>query len=84
MEIEFTHAAYKDYLYWKRHDRKKFQRINVLCKAVLEAPFEGIGKPEPLLYDLHGCWSRRIDATHRLVYRVQRKRVIVLSCRYHY
>lgn len=84
MDIAFTDAACKDYLYWKRRDRKKYDRINVLCKAILEKPHEGIGKPEPLLYDLQGCWSRRIDKTHRLVYKVMKEKTIVISCRFHY
>lgn len=84
MSIEFTDAAYKDYLYWKRTDAKKFERIRKLCVAVLERPFEGMGKPEPLLYDLQGCWSRRIDRVHRLVYRVTKRKITVISCRYHY
>ncbi|MBI2117941.1 Txe/YoeB family addiction module toxin [Candidatus Peregrinibacteria bacterium] len=84
MSIVFTDAAYKDYLHWKRHDRKKYERINTLCKAILQKPREGIGKPEPLLYDLQGYWSRRIDRTHRLVYKVKRGEILVISCRFHY
>lgn len=84
MHLEFTHAAYKDYLYWKWHDPKKFGRIRKLCTAVLQKPFQGIGKPEPLLFDLQGCWSRRIDKTHRLVYQVKEDGIVVISCRYHY
>lgn len=84
MDITFTDAAYKDYLYWKRHDRKKYERINILCRSILEKPHEGVGKPEPLLYDLQGCWSRRIDKTHRLVYKVMKGKIIVISCRFHY
>ena len=84
MIIEFTDSAYKDYLYWKRRDVKKYDRINTLCKAILQKPHEGIGKPEPLLYDLRGCWSRRIDRTHRLVYKVHKARIVVISCRFHY
>lgn len=84
MEVRFTQAAYKDYLYWKRHDPRKSRRVEILCKDILLKPFEGIGKPEPLKFDLQGCWSRRIDRTHRLVYRVEKDDVIVISCRYHY
>jgi len=43
-----------------------------------------MGKPEPLKYDLHGCWSWRVDWAYRLVYRVEKKRIVVISCRYHY
>ena len=84
MQVEFTQSAYQDYLFWKQRDRRKFERINQLCKAALEKPFEGIGKPEPLLYDLRGCWSRRIDKTHRLVYTLQKDKILIISCRYHY
>ena len=32
--------------------------------------FSGIGKPEPLRGEVSGFWSRRIDETNRLVYRI--------------
>ena len=33
-------------------------------------PFTGIGKPEPLKFDLTGKWSRRINSEHRIIYKV--------------
>jgi len=54
-----------------------------LVEAVLRDPFEGFGKPEPLLYTLAGCWSRRVTQEHRLVYRVTEERVDFLQARYH-
>ena len=84
MDIEFTESAHEDYLFWEQNDPKKFERIQKLCKAVLKDPFKGIGKPEPLKYDLQGCWSRRIDKTNRLVYRKEEEKITVISCRYHY
>lgn len=84
MDIHFTQSAYVDYQYWKRHAPRIARRIDQLCKDILQKPFEGIGKPEPLKFDLQGCWSRRIDRTHRLVYRIEDDIVIVISCRYHY
>jgi toxin YoeB len=47
-------------------------------------PFGGIGKPEPLKHELAGCWSKRIDEEHRLVYQVTEQEVRILACRYHY
>ncbi len=47
-------------------------------------PFSGMGKPEPLKYELQGYWSRRITDKHRLVYRVENELLIILSCKYHY
>ena len=84
MDIEFTHSARKDFEWWLKNDPKKAERIEKLCKDTAKKPFNGIGKPEPLKFGLHGYWSRRIDKAHRLVYTVQEKKVVVISCRYHY
>jgi toxin YoeB len=60
------------------------KKINELIKSIKRSPFEGIGKPEPLKFDLAGFWSRRIDQEHRLVYKVTDKELNILACRYHY
>ena len=60
------------------------KRINLLIKDCLRQPFSGIGKPEPLKANLSGFWSRRIDDTNRLVYRVDGASLVIISCRYHY
>ncbi len=65
-------------------DRKKALRIIKLLKEVQRTPFAGSGKPEALKHELAGCWSRRIDDTHRLVYEVQETKIRILACRYHY
>jgi toxin YoeB len=44
----------------------------------------GIGKPEPLVGNLSGYWSRRIDDTHRLVYEADDAAVLIIACRFHY
>ncbi|MEI6535590.1 MAG: Txe/YoeB family addiction module toxin [Verrucomicrobiaceae bacterium] len=58
-----------------------------IVKLVMECrgtPFRGTGKPEPLKHQFAGCWSRRIDQEHRLVYRVENQALVILSCRFHY
>ena len=60
------------------------KRINLLLKDIDRNQYEGIGKPEPLKYELQGFWSRRIDETNRLVYRIKGECVEILSCRTHY
>lgn len=60
------------------------KRINRLVDDALRDPSSGIGKPEPLRHVLAGCWSRRIDAEHRLVYLVDGADLVVLQARYHY
>jgi toxin YoeB len=84
MKLVFTEPAWKDYLWFQKNDRKLLQRINSLIKDAMRAPFEGVGKPEPLKADLSGYWSRRINSEHRLVYGVTETELIIISCRFHY
>lgn len=74
----------EDLRYWIETDRKLALRVLDLVKAILEEPFSGIGKPEPLRHELAGCWSRRITQEHRIVYRVRADGVEFLQARYHY
>jgi toxin YoeB len=82
--ISFVTVGWEQYTYWQGQDRKTLKRINILIEAAARDPFEGIGKPEPLVGNLAGYWSRRIDGTHRLVYRATDDEIRVLSCRFHY
>ena len=85
MEIEYTLQAKEDLAYWKKiNNIIVLKKIRKLLEAVLENPFEGIEKPEPLKHNLSGCWSRRIDKEHRLVYEVTDELITVLSMKGHY
>ena len=84
MKLLWEERAWGDYLYWQMQDRKTLKRINDLLKDVQRNAYEGIGKPEPLRENLSGCWSRRIDETNRLVYRIQDGSLYILACRGHY
>ena len=61
-------------------------KITALLKDIAAHPYTGIGKPEPLKYELAGYWSRRINAERRIIYSVHDNivTVYVLSMRYHY
>ena len=72
MKIIFSKNAWEDYVNWQTEDKKTLKKINALIKDIQRTPYEGIGKPEPLKFDLAGYWSRRIDLEHRLVYQVGR------------
>lgn len=76
--------AWDDYLYWQTQDRKTLKRINQLLQDIDRNGYSGIGKPEPLKGDLQGYWSRRIDETNRLIYRIAGERIEILQCRSHY
>jgi toxin YoeB len=84
LKIRFAEAAWEDYLYWQKTDKKMLQRINELIKIAIRTPVEGIGKPELLKHGLKGYWSRRITDEHRLVYKVQDDSILIAQCRYHY
>jgi toxin YoeB len=83
-EAVFQPQFREDLRCWVETDRSVALRILLLIEAVLSDPFHGIGKPEPLQYQLAGAWSRRITQEHRLVYKVSGKRVDFLQARYHY
>lgn len=74
----------EDFRWWVKNDCATALRVFQLIEAVLRDPFQGIGKPEALKYQLAGAWSRRITQEHRLVYKVSGKRIDFLQARYHY
>jgi len=82
--VKFTRRAHSQLEDWKKDSKKTYDRIERLLEAVQESPHEGIGKPESLKHNLKGCWSRRINREHRLVYKVTPDAIIVISCKYHY
>jgi toxin YoeB len=82
--LEFDAAAFEDLAWWVDQDRVQAQRILRLIREIQREPFTGLGKPEPLKHQLSGCWSRRIDQRHRIVYQVQQDKIRILACRYHY
>jgi toxin YoeB len=84
MKIVFADRGWEDFTYWVENDRKIAARIVRLIKDIEREPFDGLGKPEPLRHDLTGFWSRRITDEHRLVYSVDKERVLVAQARYHY
>ena len=84
MNLQWTPDGRADYVYWQTEARKTLRRINKLIKDMLRTPFQGIGKPEPLRYDLSEYWSRRIDDANRIVYTVKGDVLIIVQCRTHY
>jgi len=84
MEILFSENGWADYISWQSDDKKILRKINEIIKDIQRHPYEGIGKPEPLKFDLAGFWSRRIDREHRLVYRISENKLLIYMCRYHY
>ena len=84
MRVVFSEHAWDEYLAWQKTDRKLVGRINALIRDIQRAPFDGIGKPEPLQHALSGYWSRRITDEHRIVYKVKDDALLIAQLRYHY
>jgi toxin YoeB len=82
--LEFDSSAFEDLGWWIEQDRAQALRIVRLVREVQHEPFSGLGKPEPLKHALAGCWSRRINQEHRLVYQVLPDKIRILACRFHY
>ena len=82
--LEFDKNAIEDLSYWVKKDRRKAEKILELIQEIAKDPCKGTGKPEPLKYDLSGCWSRRIDQEHRIIYSIEDEKIRILSCRFHY
>jgi len=88
MKLIFGPKGWDDYVFWQENDPTLLGRVNDLIKDARRTPFKGIGKPEPLLGDMKGWWSRRINQEHRLVYRIRgsgdEQALEIAACRFHY
>lgn len=84
MRLLWDDRAWEEYILWQKQDKKTLKKINALIKDIQRNPFDGIGKPEPLKENLSGWWSRRIDDTNRVVYKVEEDMAIIASCKNHY
>ena len=82
--VAFHGEAFAQFTEWAKADAKLYERLVRLITETAREPFTGIGKPEPLRHQLKGHWSRRINAEHRLVYRVSEEAITFISCRDHY
>ena len=80
----FSDIAWEDYCYQINQDKKILKKINLLFKDIERNGNDGIGKPEPLLGNLSGYWSRRIDDSNRLVYKIDKDTIKIVQCKSHY
>lgn len=83
-ELVFDLNAIEDILWWLETDKRIAGKVLQMIIFIEKDPSTCIGKPEPLKYDLFGCWSRRINVEHRIVYQVTDTKIRILQCRYHY
>jgi toxin YoeB len=85
MVVDFDEEAKNDLNFWKKSGNTLIQKkIQQLLFSINQSPYNGIGKPEQLKYDLAGKWSRRINNEHPLIYSIFNNRIRVHSLRGHY
>lgn len=54
MKLIFSPLAAKQWAEWNKVDPATAKRIKRLLQDILEHPYSGIGKPEPLKFELAG------------------------------
>lgn len=84
LTVQLSTIALEDLLQFKMGNQKLAFKVLELIVEIQRHPFEGLGKPEPLKGNYQGCWSRRINDEHRLIYEIKNNIVVVHSCRGHY
>ena len=80
----WSDEAWEDFEYWTKQDKKTLKRILQLIKDIDRNGYDGIGKLETLVGDLSGYWSRRIDQTNRIVYKIEQNTIKIVQCGSHY
>lgn len=84
MNKDWTDNAWEEYLYWQQNDKKTLKRINKILEDIDRNGNIGIGKPEKLIGNSSGYWSRRIDSKNRIVYKVNNDVITIIQCGSHY
>lgn len=82
--LHFEPEAWEELGWWVQNELKTVRRIYNLLASIAKTPFEGIGKPEALKANYSGYWSRRITEEHRIVYKVEGSRIIIIQLKGHY
>ncbi len=86
-DLIFSDEAERHLSQWKKSGQTKILvKIAKLFEELRLHPTTGTGQVEQLKGELSGYWSRRIDKSSRMVYRIEDARVIVIvvSMKGHY
>jgi toxin YoeB len=85
-QLDLSDTATKEVKAFKKSGNKALlKKINRLLIEIIDNPCIGTGKPEQLKHEFSGCWSRRINKEHRIVYEIfeSKNKVVVLSLKGH-
>ena len=81
--LKISETAHADLDYFRAYDPATYRNCYELSKAVAEAPYSGLGKPLKLVEAGGDVWFRRSSLSHRMIYEVFGKVVVVASYRTH-
>ena len=77
-----TWAAYEQ---MRERDKKLHKALCKLLKEMLHSnPGIGLGKPERLIHNLSGLWSKRISQNDRLIYKFDENYIYIFALGGHY
>ena len=85
--ISLSTQFHKDIILLKKEEGKILAKVLELISDIMahpENPGVGLGKPELLKGELNGYYSRRITEKHRLIYKVEKNILYIVSCYGHY
>lgn len=86
-DIEFSPDCLEQLSRLEKSEPSSFDKAMSLIEDLkLHPRMDGLGRPEPLIGEPKGRWSRRISQKHRLVYRIddENKVILVLRAYGHY
>lgn len=85
MQVVLLGKSKNDLEEWKKSGNHSIlKKIRNLIIDIEKTPFDGLGKPEALKYNLSGKWSRRISDKDRLVYEISGNDIKIYSLKGHY
>lgn len=76
--IILTDQAEQDLETLKKNEPSAYKKAISLIENISQTPTTGIGKPEILKGNKSGLYSRRITQKHRLIYKVENEKIIVI------
>jgi toxin YoeB len=77
-KLNFLEEASKELGILKKSENKAYKKAIILLEELKEHPRTGTGKPKALKHDKKGLWSRKISDKHRLIYKIEDDKVIVV------
>lgn len=83
--LVFEGNTWEIYEALRTQDKQLHKKLCTIFREMLRGdPAIGIGKPEPLRYNLSGLWSRRISRRDRVIYRFDENAIYIFAIGGHY